>query len=216
MSIRIVIADDHEIFRNGFKLLLKNQTDIELVGEAGNGKLLLEVVEKESPDIAITDIQMPEMGGVETCRNIKKLFPATAVIALSTFNDEHYIVDMLEAGASGYLLKNTTRQELHAAVHAVFQGNSYYSKETSRKLAQLIAECKVQPGRKKEPVTFSSRELEVMQLICHQLTNKEIAAKIRLSVRTVESHRERIQEKTGSKNLAGIVIYALKHNLFDI
>ncbi|HUC82470.1 MAG TPA: response regulator transcription factor [Flavisolibacter sp.] len=215
-AIRIVLADDHEIFRNGFNLLLKNQQEIQLVGEAANGKQLICLVEEVMPDVVITDIQMPEMNGIEACRIIKKQFPDVAVIALSTFNDDHYILDMLEAGAIGYLLKNTNRQELHAAVHSVFEGTPYYSKDTSKKMARLIAESKLLPGRRKEPVTFSIREVEVMKLICQQLTNKEIAARLKLSVRTVESHRERIQEKTNSRNIAGIVIYALKHNLFQL
>lgn len=214
--IRIVIADDHEIFRNGFKLLLKKQKDIVLVGEAGDGHQLLELVAQQSPDVVITDIQMPVMNGIEACRHIRHNHKGISVIALTSFNDDHFVIDMLEAGASGYILKNTDKKEVANAVKAVFEGHMYYSDATSKKLARLVAEHKVVPGRTKAPIQFTERELLIMRLICQQLTSKEIAAQLQLSARTVESHREKIQEKTYAKNTAGIVIYVMKHNLFEI
>lgn len=214
--IKIIIADDHEIFRSGFKLLLKNQKEIYLAGEAENGKQLLQLVEELLPHVVIIDIQMPEMDGIEACRRIRESFPDVLVIALTTFNDDHYIVDMLQAGATGYLLKNTTRKELHKAIIAVFEGRMYYSEETFKKLSRLKAEHKISPGRITPPVKFSEREQKIIQLICKQLTNKEIASQLSISVRTVESHRERVQEKINAKNTAGIVIYALQHNLLEL
>src|SRR5258705_10066762 len=128
--IRIVIADDHEIFRNGFKLLLKNQNELELVGEAENGKDLLAVVSEQQPDVVVTDIKMPVMDGIAACKIIKKIHPAIEVIALSMFNEDNLIVDMLEAGARGYLLKNTNKHELLLAAKTVHEGNTYYCTAT--------------------------------------------------------------------------------------
>jgi DNA-binding NarL/FixJ family response regulator len=214
--IKIAIADDHEIFRDGFKLLLKNQKELELVGEAENGKELLEVARVQQPDVIITDIKMPEMDGIEACKQIRKRFPDMKVIALSMFNDDNLIVDMLEAGARGYLLKNTNKTELLQATKAVYEGSSYYCMATSAKLTKMIAESKFNPYRNQPVKKFTNRETDVIKLICEQYTNKEIATTLGLSIRTVESHREKIQEKTGAKNSIGVVIYAIKHDIHQI
>jgi len=214
--IRIVIADDHEIFRDGFKVLLKNQTELELVGEAENGKELLEVVDRELPDVVIVDIKMPIMDGVEACKQIKRKYPDMKIIALSMFNDDNLIVDMLEAGAKGYLLKNTNKPELLNAAKAVYEGSTYYCSATSDKLTKMIADSRFNPYKHKPVQKFTSRELDIIRLICEQNTNKEIAVKLRLSRRTVESHREKIQEKTNSRNTVGVVIYALKNKICEL
>jgi DNA-binding NarL/FixJ family response regulator len=215
-SIRIVIADDHEIFRNGFKLLLKNQDDLVLVGEAENGVQLVEIAAQFQPDIVITDIKMPQMDGIEACKIIKKRFPEIKVIALSMFNEDNLIIDMLEAGARGYLLKNTKKPELLLAAKEVFEGRAYYGAETSARLTKMIAESKYIPYRYHHNQYFSKKEKEIMRLICQQNTNKEIATSMNLSIRTIESYREKIQEKTESRNSIGIAIYAIRHNIFQL
>jgi len=214
LPIRVVIADDHEIFRNGFKLLFKHQEEMELVGEAGTGAQLLDLVHTVSPDVVITDVQMPVLDGVQVCREIKTEFPELPVIALTTFNEDHYVVDMLEAGARGYLLKNTNQAELMRAVKAVSEGGTYYCNATSQKLAKLITEGRY--DLKQTPIKFTDRELQIIRLICKQKSNKEIAVELKISVRTVESHREKIQEKIGSRNTTGIALYAIKHKIFDL
>jgi DNA-binding NarL/FixJ family response regulator len=214
--IKIVIADDHEIFREGFKLLLKNQQEVQLVGEADNGRELLEIAARQQPDIVITDIKMPLMDGIEACKAIKLKHPHMQVIALSMFNEDNLIVDMLEAGARGYLLKNTNKHELLQAVRAVYEGSTYYCMATSGKLTRMIAESKFNPYRNQPVKKFTPREMEIIKLMCEQHTNKEIATLLRLSIRTVESHREKIQEKTGARNSIGIVIYAIKNDLYEI
>ena len=216
MPIRIAIADDHAIFRDGFKLLLKDQDVMELTGEAENGRELLEVVTKEQPDVVIIDIKMPVMDGIEICRVIHRQFPDMKVIALSMFNDDNLIIDMLEAGAKGYLLKNTNKNELMMAVKAVYEGSSYYCNATSYKLTRMIAESKFNPYRDHPVKKFSRREADIIRLICEQHSNKEIANVLGISIRTVESHREKIHEKTNSKNSIGVVIYAIKNNLFQV
>jgi DNA-binding NarL/FixJ family response regulator len=214
--IRIAIADDHEIYREGFKLLLKNQKELELVGEAENGKELLEVAVKQQPDVVITDIKMPLMDGIEACRQIRKKFPDMKVIALSMFNEDNLIVDMLEAGAKGYLLKNTNKQELLEAAKAVYEGSTYYCTATSAKLTKMIGASTFNPYRNHPVKKFSTRETEIIKLICEQFTNKEIAKTLKISIRTVESHREKIQEKTDAKNSIGVVIYAIKHGIYEV
>lgn len=216
MVIRIVLADDHSIFRDGLKLLLRNQQEVEVVGEANDGVELLQLVRTLQPDIAVTDIKMPGMDGVEACRMIRRDSPNTQVIALSMFDDDHLVVDMLEAGAKGYLLKNTNRTEMLEACHAVCEGESFYAGATSKKLARLIANAELDTFKRHVLPSFSSRELEIIQMIAEQLTNKEIASRLNLSVRTVESHREKIQEKTDARNMVGVVIYAIRHGLIKI
>ncbi|HEX8333916.1 MAG TPA: response regulator transcription factor [Segetibacter sp.] len=213
--IRLIIADDHELYRDGFKLLLKNQNDLELIDEAEDGKQLLDVVDKHQPDIVITDIKMPVIDGIEACKIIKDKYPWIGIIALSMFNDDHLIVDMLEAGAKGYLTKNTNKYELLQAAKSIFQGGTYYCSDTSKKLTGLLFKSKYDPYKEKE-VILTSREKEIIILICKEFCNKEIASALGLKVRTIESYRDKIQEKIGSKNMIGIAIYALKTNLYKL
>ncbi len=213
--IRIVIADDHEIFRNGFKLLLKDQPLIELVGDAANGKELLLLAKEAQPDVVFMDINMPVMDGIEATKQLSKAAPDTGIIALSTFNEDSLIVDMLEAGARGYLLKNTNKAELFTAAKAVHEGGTYYCAATSSRLQKLIVQSGFNPYKHKPKPSFSQRELEVIDLICKEYTTKEIAGQLGLSNRTVESYRENILEKTGAKNFVGVVVYAFKNKLVD-
>lgn len=213
--IKLVIADDHEIFRDGFKLLFKNQEHIVLVGEAADGVELIEVVNREKPDIVITDIKMPRIDGVEATRLLKEKHPNLGVIALSMFNDDNLIVDMLEAGAKGYLLKNTSKEELIQAAKSVYEGGTYYCSATSKKLSQLLFDSSYNPYKHKH-VNLTAKEKEIIILICKEYCNKEIASTLDLKVRTIESYRERIMEKIGSRNMVGIVMYAVKTKLFKL
>lgn len=214
--IRILLADDHEIFRDGFRVMLKKQKEFQLIAEAGNGKELIETALQCQPDVIVTDIKMPEMDGIEATKKLQSLLPQTNVIALSMFEDEHLIVDMLEAGAKGYLLKNANKEEVFEALKTVAANGTYYCNHTTQKLAQLIANSDYNPEKKSEKVTFTDRELDVIKLICQQYVSKEIADKLGLSPRTVESHRVKIMEKMDVKNTAGIVIYAIRDGIFTI
>ncbi|KAF0240269.1 MAG: LuxR family transcriptional regulator [Chitinophagaceae bacterium] len=216
LPIRIVIADDHQIFREGFKLLLNNQPELLLVGEADNGKSLLKLIEETLPDIAFVDIKMPEMDGIEACKIIKTQMFETKVIALTMFNEDYLIIEMLEAGAYGYLLKNTNRDELLNAAKAVQEGKNYYCSSTSNKLVKLIATNRFHPHRQLKANKLSVRETEILKMVCEQMTNKEIGEKLGISNRTVESYRETLLQKTASKNAIGLVVYAIRNGIFKI
>ena len=214
--IKILIADDHEIYRKGFRALLKNEREVTIVGEAEDGKDLVDLAGKLQPDIIITDIKMPGMDGIHAAKIIRDKFPDVRLIAISMYNEDNLVIDMLEAGARGYLLKNTKRAEVIQAVKDVFEGRTYYCHDTSERLIRLIAENKYIPYRYHSQPNFSKKEIEIMILICKQYTNKEIASALNLSFRTIEGYREKIQEKTESRNSIGIAIYAIRHNYFQL
>ena len=215
-TIRIIIADDHELMRKSLPILLKKQDEIEIVDDAENGKELLEKVRQHQPDVVVTDIQMPIMDGIKATKKIKEEFPDIKILALTMFNEDHLIVDMLEAGAKGYLLKNTTQHELTEAIKAVYNGGTHFCNSTSEKLKNMIVQSKFNPYKQKPKVELTPREIEVMQLICQQMKNTDIADKMCISVRTVEGYREKIFEKTGSKTLAGITIFAIKNGYYEV
>lgn len=215
-QINIILADDHEIFRDGFAVMLKKFPEIKMLDQAANGKELLSMVEKQRPDVVLTDIKMPLMDGIEATTQIQDKFPETCVIALTMFDDEHLIIDMLEAGAKGYLLKNAHKDEIISAIKAVYSGQMFYCSLTSAKLMNMIAKSKYNPYKKASKPQFSVRETEIIRLICNQLSNKEIGDKLKLSVRTVEGHRLKIQEKMNVSNTAGIVIYAIKNKIYEV
>lgn len=213
--IKIAIADNHEIFRNGLKILLQNQPEILFIGDVENGIMLLNICETQFPDIVFVDITMPKMNGIEFCVQLKKLKLKTKVIALSLFNEEHLIIEMLSAGADGYLLKETNGIELLKAAIAVYEGKNYYCISTEKKLDKLIATNRYHPYRKNKLIHLSEREVEVLKLICQTFTNKEIANKLGISIRTVEGYREILNNKTEAKNAAGLVVYAIKNGIYN-
>lgn len=212
-NIRLVIADDHEIFRDGLALMLSKQQDVQLAGQSANGKELLDLVARVKPDIVMTDIKMPVMDGIEATKLLLQRNPDLKIIALSMFDEENLIVDMLEAGARGYLLKNADKQEILDAINNVFEDKTYYCRHTSARLASMIVKSKFNPYKKVEPVSFSDREKEIIRMICQQCTTQEIGERLFLSKRTVEGYRTRILEKMNVKNTAGVVIFALRHHI---
>jgi DNA-binding NarL/FixJ family response regulator len=213
-DIRIIIADDHELFRDGLKLMLSKYPEIKVEAEAENGKELIELALSLKPDVVLTDIKMPVMDGIEAAKKITLLLPNTGIIGLSMFDEDDLIIDMLEAGAKGYLLKNSDKLEIVEAIVTVYKQDPYYCRNTSRKLTQMIARSKFNPYIKKEKIEFSEREKEIITLICQEYTNKEIGEKLFISSRTVEGHRVKILEKMDAKNTVGLVVYAIRHNLY--
>lgn len=215
VPLKIILADDNEIYRDGFQIMLKKQKELDLLGKAENGKELVEMVGQLKPDIVITDIRMPVMDGIDATKQLTKSFPHIGIIALTMFNEENLVVRMLEAGAKGFLLKNTTKEEIIEAAQAVYNDKPYYCPETSIKLAKLIAHSSFNPYNKFKP-ELNTKELEVIRLICNELSNKEIADVMNQSVRTIEGYRKQILEKIHARNTAGIVVFAIKHNLHSV
>jgi two-component system response regulator NreC len=214
-TIRLVIADDHEIFRDGLALMLSKQDAVVLTGQAADGEELLRLVADNRPDIVLTDIKMPRLGGIAAAKILLQRFPDLKIIALSMFDEEALIVEMLEAGAKGYLLKNADKKEILEAILTVNEGNIFYCKHTTAKLATLIVRSKLDFHKKFQEPLFTEREKEVIRLICRQHTAQEIGDLLYLSKRTVEGYRTRILEKMEVKNTAGVVIFALKHHLIS-
>lgn len=214
-DIRLVIADDHEIFRDGLALMLSRQPDITLVGQANNGRELLELLTSVEADVVMTDLKMPLMDGITATRALLQRNPDIKIIALSMFDEEELIVEMLEAGAKGYLLKNADKQEIIEAINSVYEDHIFYCRQTSAKLASMIVKSRFNPSRENNAIIFTDREKEIIRLICQQFTAQEIGDKIFLSKRTVEGHRTRILEKMNVKNTAGVVVFALKNNLIS-
>ncbi len=213
-SIKVVIADDHEIFRDGLRMMLQKQPGINLLAEAEDGRELIEHIKHLQPDVVITDIKMPRMDGTAAVKHIAEHYPNIGIIALTMFDEEDLIIDMLEAGAKGYLLKNADKHEMIGAIKAVYNNEPYYCQHTSHRLAQMVARSKFNPYAQHVKPLFNDREKEMITCICDGLTNKEIAAKIFLSVRTVEGLRMKLLEKMNVKNTAGIIIYAIKNDLY--
>ena len=211
--IRIILADCHDIYREGFKTVLKNQNQISIIGEAVHGKELVNLVVQLQPDIVLTDIYMPEMDGLEATRIIRQTFPEVGVIALSLNSEYNLVFAMLEAGAKGYLPKNAKKEEIIYAIFKVYQKEMYYSNSSTTSLIQLINKSHSRPKIK---LQLSKKEEKIMQLICQEYSNKEIAIRLSITSRSVESTRERILAKIGAKNMAGIVVYAIKNGIFNL
>lgn len=215
-KIRLAIADDHKIFRNGLKATLEDNADFDLVLEASNGKQLIAQLATVKPDVILMDIKMPEMDGIQTTAIVKQHYPQIKVLALSMFNEDKYIVDMMKAGASGYLLKNAEPEEITEAISTVYYRDYYFNEHLSVTLIKQLAINQNQANAGHSLADFNDREIEVLKLVCQECSNQEIADKICLSVRTVEGYRARLFEKTKSKNLVGLVIFAIKAGLINV
>lgn len=215
-TIKIVIADDHEIYRAGLKAMLDNEENIEVIGEAGNGFDLVDLITSNQPDLAIIDIKMPVMNGIEATKKIKNEYDKTKVIALTMFNDEEFLSEMLIANTNGFLLKTASGEEIIKAINVVNEGGVFYCKETAKNMKYHFEQLKKIKINHEKEVTFTPREIEIINLICQQLTTKEIATKLSISDRTVDSHRNTIQQKIEARNMVGVVLYAIKHGLFKV
>lgn len=210
--IKIVVADDHSIYRKGLIAFLGIRHGIQICGEAADGIELIELVERVRPHIIITDIQMPRMDGIEAIALITKRFIHVGIIALSMHNEGELIRKILNAGAHGYLMKTSNEEEIYRAVNSVYRKENYYCGNT---IAQFVSHITGKQEEVNSP-SFTELELKVIGFICEQYCNKEIADKLHTSIRSIESARERIQIKTGAKNMAGIVIYAIQNKITSL
>lgn len=217
--IRVAVVDDQHLFRQGLCALIKSIERFELVAEAENGHILLEQLKQwpHLPDIILMDMNMPGLNGVELNIILQRDYPAIKVMVLTVHNQERYIRKMTEAGASGYLIKDCTADELVLAIETVYRTGFYFNLQTLKALQQSLRQKDTAIRNINHiPIELTARELEVLQLICAELTAPEIAAKLFLSTRTVEGHRNSMLVKTGCRNTAGLVIFAVRYGLFEV
>jgi two-component system response regulator NreC len=208
--IRILLADDHALVRHGFRMILAAQPDMEVAGEAGNGREAVELAQKLKPDVVVMDVTMPELNGIEATRRLIELSPRTRVLALSMHKDAVYVREILRAGARGYLLKDSVDADLIAAVRAVAKGEGYLSPGVSDAVLSDYRRHVTDPLD-----LLTTREREVLQMIAEGKTNKEIATSLNLSVYTVEAHRGRLMEKLNLHSTGELVRFAVRSGLID-
>ena len=210
-KVKILLVDDHRLFREGLKGLLENLSFVEVVFEAENGLECIAKLNAAMPDVVFMDIEMPGMDGIETTRRAVELYPNSRIIALSMYGDENYYTGMITAGAKGFVLKNSGFRDVEQAIVSVMEGNNFISQDILNRLIRGF-------GVKNKPKSndLTEREVEVLYHICKGLSNQEIAEVLFLSKRTVDKHRENLLSKTGVKNTAGLVIFAVKNGIVDV
>jgi two-component system, NarL family, response regulator DegU len=213
--IKIAIADDHALFRRGMASLLKTIPDFEVVLEASNGQELVDQIPAYKPDLVIMDLKMPVMDGMQATEYIREHFADVKVIVISMLDEDQFVYKLMELGANGYLLKDTDTEEVEMAIRTVLAEDYYYGPFLNKVMHRRFLD----KSRKKEAtinskIHFTERELEIIQLVCEGLTTVQIADKVCLSNRTVDGHRNSIMDKLGVKNTAGVVVYAVKNQLY--
>ena len=215
MSIKIILADDHALIRDGLKSLLDRETDLEIIGEASNGREMVRLAEEEKPNVIIMDISMPELNGIEATRQIRELDEEMKIIALSVHTEVNFVRQMLQAGASGYLVKHSDFKELVHAIRIVARGEMYLSPRISDQVVQDY----IRNLSEKKPTAFSvlsDREREILQMLAEGKTKHEIADILFLSVKTIESHRQNIMNKLEIDRFSDLVRYAIREGLTEL
>jgi DNA-binding NarL/FixJ family response regulator len=207
-TIRIVLADDHALVRQGTRRMLEEHAELRVVGEAGDGVEALDMVERLKPDVLILDVRMPKLSGVEVVRRLRGRSVPTRVLVLSAYDDDEYIVTLMKAGASGYLLKTAPVEELVEAIRSIYQGESVLHPAIAAKVARLWGQYSQKVGRELDK-ELSDRELEVLSLAARGLRNKDIASRLNISVRTVEGHVNAILARLGVESRVEAILYAV-------
>ena len=216
-AIRIILTEDHQILRDGIKALIASE-NIEIIGEASTGEELWNLLEISQPDIILMDISLPDTTGIELTALLKTKFPEIKVLILSMFMDESFIKQSIKAGVKGYLHKNTTREEILEAINTIYAGNDFYSENVSKIILKTyIEKAKNTSGDNLSPhELLSKREIEILKMFAEGFINKEIADKLFISVRTVESHKNHIMQKLGLKTQVELVRFAIRNNLVNV
>jgi two-component system response regulator NreC len=214
-KIRVLVADDHTMVRKGLCSLLEAKPDIEVVGEAEDGREAVEKVEALLPDVVLMDITMPRLNGLEATRQIKRLFPKVKIVALTMYTNEEYIQQFLQAGASGYVVKQAAPAELISAIQAVYRGDSFLSPLISKTVIDEYLK-RTEPAASAEQAKLTDREREVLQLIAEGCSNRDIAQKLQISIKTAGVHRTNLMEKIGIHNVTDLVKYALRKGIIRL
>lgn len=210
---KIVLAEDHTILREGLKSLLSSSQELEVVGEAGDGREAIQCVEKLKPDLILIDLSMPRMNGMEAIREIRRLSKEVRIVVLTVHKSEEYILATFKAGANGYVLKDATHEELLMAIKSVLRGKPYISPEISEKVLEGYLEGRKTLKTKTSWETLTAREREILKLIAEGYKNKEIAEELCISVKTVEKHRSNLMEKLDLHSAQALTAFAIKHGL---
>jgi len=213
--IRIVLADDHVVMRNGLKLLLERQPNFEVAGEAANGREAVEICEKLKPDVLVLDIAMPNLNGIEAARQISTKLPQIAIVILSMHSDESYVLRALKAGARAYLLKDSAEADLINAIRAVSEGKAFFSPAISKMLVDDYVRRLEQRGVDDSYELLTTREREILQLLAEGKSNKEVAAMLNLSLYTVETHRGNILQKLNLHSVPELILYAVRKGVIS-
>ncbi len=214
---RIILVDDHKLFRDGLKFVIMQMDNLEVVAEASNGKEFLELLDHHEADLVLMDISMPELNGIEATRQAMAKYPKLKILALSMFCDEEYYYQMIQSGVMGFVLKESGKNELEEAITTVLSGESFFSQKLLRDIIININSPKQKlKSQTEESIVLTKRESEVLKLICEGMSNSQIAEKLFISLRTVEGHKSNLISKTGVKNSISLVMYALKHKLDDV
>jgi two-component system response regulator NreC len=214
-KITVLVAEDHTIVRKGICSLIDGKADIQVVGEAEDGREAIDKVMALSPDVVLMDITMPRLNGLEATRQIKKMFPQIKILALTMYTNEEYILQILQAGASGYVIKQAAPAELLSAIHAVYRGDSFLSPSISKTIIDEYLKHSA-PNAPVEHEKLTDREREVLQLIAEGYSNREIADKLQVSIKTVGVHRTNLMEKLEIHNVTDLVKYALRKGIISL
>jgi DNA-binding NarL/FixJ family response regulator len=215
-KIKVLLADDHTVVRQGLRALLAAEGDLEIVGEAENGRQAVQMVKQLSPDVAVIDIAMPVLNGLEATRQITRANPATKVLILSSYSDDEYVQQLTEAGVAGYLVKQTAANDLLKASREAHKGNAFFSPSIAKRLRDQCRQAFVsgRPARKRADY-LTTREAEVLQLIAEGRANKQIAAELCISIKTVEKHRQQVMNKLGIHDVAGLTRHAIAKGIIE-
>jgi DNA-binding NarL/FixJ family response regulator len=209
--ISMILADDHTIVRKGFRMLLEHEQDFNVLGEAGNGKEAVEMALRLKPSVVLMDIMMPELNGFQATQRLRLMDDSIKVLIVSMYSSQDHVHQVIQSGASGYLLKHCAPKDLVSAVREVAKGKTYFTPTVSRQVLELKKRCR---GDRSSVLT--TREFEVLQLVAEGKTNKEIGGSLYISVKTVEKHRQRLMDKLGIHDVAGLTRYAVSRGIVDV
>jgi DNA-binding NarL/FixJ family response regulator len=211
----VLLADDHTVVRQGLRALLEAEEDISVVGEAENGRQALQMAQRLQPDVVVMDIAMPLLNGLEATRQLNKEKTRSKVLILSSYSDDEYVQQLTEAGASGYLVKQTAAKDLVMAIREVKKGNAFFSPTISRRLLEHYRGAAAKPAGTVKNTKLTTREQEILQLIAEGFANKQIAGELFISIKTVEKHRQQLMNKLGIHEVAGLTRYAMNNGVIE-